>query len=668
MKSRSGSRGGTAVVADGGHSNRPPTAGVARGVGDALVGALPVAIVLTQLDGKIASLNAAAERLLGYASAEAVGRPLALIIASDWAPEVRAVHDRALLGETVEGFTAQCLAKGGRQLRVRLSLANRLDHGGLPEGVALVLVPAEPSRPPRPPGSGDRLRVELGSVRIGTWQWHLGTGQMAWSPTLEELHGLAPGGFGGSVQDFERFVHPDDRSKLFEDMQRAVQGASSFQREYRFVKPDGSIGWLEASARILLDAHGRPERLSTVCVDITVQKQAELLLQSTRGEVHRLGNEVERRLEEAERANRAKDQVLAVLAHELRGPLAPALSAAELLAKHDALPEDLRQDVLTIERSLRLAARMVGDLLDLSRISRHKVDLVLERVDIASVVDDALALCMADLERAGLGLAVHGERGAAWVHGDAARLSQVLWNLLTNAIKFTPARGAIRVAWRRNDSHIELEVSDTGCGIPPELLPRVFEPFEQGLVDERQGRGGLGLGLAISRALVEMHGGSIEVESQGNGYGATFRIALPAARSPTSEAAAAAVRAASLSVLVVEDHRDLARMLAELLALLGHRAVTAGSVDEAIACCERQRFDILLSDIELGPKLGYELVRYLRETGVDTPAIALSGRSGKEAIQRSLEAGFLDHLVKPVGARALLEAIARIAETTSKRS
>jgi len=121
-------------------------------------------------------------------------------------------------------------------------------------------------------------------------------------------------------------------------------------------------------------------------------------------------------------------------------------------------------------------------------------------------------------------------------------------------------------------------------------------------------------------------------------------------------------------VLVVEDHRDLARMLAELLALLGHRAVTAGSVDEAIACCERQRFDILLSDIELGPKLGYELVRYLRETGVDTPAIALSGRSGKEAIQRSLEAGFLDHLVKPVGARALLEAIARIAETTSKRS
>jgi two-component system CheB/CheR fusion protein len=624
--------------------------------------ALPQAVVLTGSDAKIAAFNAAAQTLLSYSRDEAEGRPFTLLLPSDWAPEVRALHERALRGQKVEGFVTQAIAKGGRRLRVRISLGPIPDERGTVGGVAWLWVAAEAPSPTTHAGSGERLRAEIGSLRIGAWQWQLGTSSMSWSAALEEIHGLCPGSFGGTLTDFERWVHPDDRVALRADMERAAREVTGFQREYRFVKSDTTVGWLEASGRVLLDGQGRPQRLSTVCVDITAQKQAEILVHRTRGAVAQLGNELERRLEDAERANREKEQVLAVLAHELRVPLTPALSAAELLIQSKVLPEALRAEAVVIERNIRLAARLVGDLLDLSRIGRKRVDLSLQRIDVAQVIDDAVSVCASEVARKELSLELSGPRAEVFVQVDGARLEQVLWNLLMNAVKFTPQGGSIRIHWRRLDDLVEIALSDSGRGIEPELLPKVFEPFEQGAHPEGE-TGGLGLGLAITRALIDMHGGTITAESAGPNSGATFRISLPCAPPARRHAAPQPVK--TLNVLVVEDQRDLARMLGELLGLVGHRATTANNVEDALRLCQCERFDLVVSDIELGPKLGYELVRRLRELGIDTPAIAISGRSSPDAIERSREAGFVDHLVKPVGARALLESVERFASSTS---
>jgi two-component system, chemotaxis family, CheB/CheR fusion protein len=442
--------------------------------------------------------------------------------------------------------------------------------------------------------------------------------------------------------------HPDDRDKNSVFLEHVIQQRlPGYSGERRLMKKNGEVFFAQLSASILRDASGAATRLIGVLQDMTERKLAE--------------TELARAKHAAEQASRAKDQFLAVLSHELRTPLTPVLAAVGKLEKTETLTPEGRDTLGMIQRNVELEARLIDDLLDLTRISRGRLSLRFEVADASSVMAQALEIVSNEVEEKSLRLEPLLEEGCL-VKADTARLQQVFWNLLKNAVKFTPTGGMIRVRCRHDlEGRVVTEVSDTGIGIDRKLLPHVFEAFEQG---EGQ-REGLGLGLAISRALVQLHGGALAAESAGTGRGATFRVALPA----TSEPASAGRRRPEtplepsrngLSILLVEDHADSALLMRELLELSGHEVVQAASLAEARAAAEGRVFDLLLSDLGLPDGSGLELVRALRESGSARHAIALSGYGMEDDVRRSREAGFEEHLVKPVNPRDLDETIRRI--------
>jgi PAS domain S-box-containing protein len=377
--------------------------------------------------------------------------------------------------------------------------------------------------------------------------------------------------------------------------------------------------------------------------------------------------------EAAEAANQAKDQFLATLSHELRTPLTPVLALVTSLAE-DPRAEELRSEMVTIRRNVELEARLIDDLLDLTRISRGKLDLHREVVDARKVVEHTIEICCQAEVDAGR-LVVEKELGAAdhRVWADPSRLTQVLWNLLNNAVKFTPPGGQVSIRSYREDEVLVLEVEDTGVGIEPALLPQIFGAFEQGSFRSPRRIGGLGLGLAISKAIVEMHGGELAARSDGRNRGALFTLRLPVAPAAVVEAAAAGEETLErspgtagrpLRILLVEDHADTAEAMAELLRLLGHRVTTAGGIEEARVAVEAGTsnggFDLVVSDLGLPDGSGLDLMREL-SSRFGLRGIALSGYGMEEDLRQSREAGFERHLVKPVAMQALRKAIREVA-------
>jgi CheY-like chemotaxis protein len=390
-------------------------------------------------------------------------------------------------------------------------------------------------------------------------------------------------------------------------------------------------------------------------------------------------------MEAAEAANRAKDQFLATLSHELRTPLTPVLALASSLQEDPALPARARDALATIRRNIDLEARLIDDLLDLTRISRGKLELHREVADVRRIIEHAVRVCCEDVLDSGR-LKIELGPGELRVWADAPRLTQVFWNLFKNAIKFTP-EGEIRVrSWVRERAEdgedprdLVVEVADSGIGIDPELLPRLFNAFEQ--ADRRITRrfGGLGLGLALSKTIVELHGGSLTAASPGPGQGATFTVCLPllaaseaarlasAAPRPEETAPSVPVEAApteGLHLLLVEDHADTAEAMADLLRMAGHRVTVAGSVSAALAAAEKavegDRIDLVVSDLGLPDGSGLDLMRELvGRHGLH--GVALSGYGMEEDVRRSHEAGFQAHLTKPVTLQALREAIRKAA-------
>lgn len=378
----------------------------------------------------------------------------------------------------------------------------------------------------------------------------------------------------------------------------------------------------------------------------------------------------------AEAASNAKDQFLAMLSHELRTPLTPVLNTVQALEDGDNLPDDLRGAIEMIRRNVELEARLIDDLLDLTRISKGKVQLRLESVDAHALVGTALEICGDDIRAKNL--QVHLELSAA-EHGlraDAARLHQVFWNLLKNAVKFTPAGGSLTVrSCNPQPGRISFEVVDTGMGILPENLPRIFDAFEQG---DRATLGGLGLGLAITKAIVDLHAGRIGAASAGPGHGATFSLefateatavtALSAtlpARPPNGSRSGGEALCAEFTenrrLLLVDDHADTLRSMERLLKMRGYHVHTASSVAAALKEATFQVFDLLISDMGLPDGSGLDLMRELRlRHGETMPGIALSGYGMEEDVNRSHAAGFAEHLTKPVDMVTLEAVINRL--------
>ncbi len=418
------------------------------------------------------------------------------------------------------------------------------------------------------------------------------------------------------------------------------------------------------------DLSGRIIGASKIARDITLQKQfqgqilaARDAAEDSRRMAELAKHEAECARAEAENANRAKDHFLSVLSHELRTPLTPILGAMSLLERDAALPGPVLELVSMIRRNVETEARLVDDLLDLTRIARGNIQLQLEIVDAHAALRSLVAMLTSQIEekRLTLALSLHAKRSS--IRADAGRFQQILLNLLSNAIKFTPEGGTITLRTSNENGTLKIEVVDDGVGIEPGALPRLFNAFEQGEQTITRRFGGLGLGLSIVKSLVEMHKASVSAFSEGTNKGATFTLRFaevsPDSRLVLPAAPARPSRSAKARILLVEDHEDTRRVLVKLLESLGCTVTSATSVKEAIAAAERQKFDLLLSDIGLPDGSGLDVMREL-SARFDIKGIALSGFGQDVDLRRSTEAGFTTHLTKPISLQVLEEVILRV--------
>jgi signal transduction histidine kinase/ActR/RegA family two-component response regulator len=379
---------------------------------------------------------------------------------------------------------------------------------------------------------------------------------------------------------------------------------------------------------------------------------------------------------EAERVNRMKDEFLATLSHELRTPLNAILGWSGLLMRGELEEGEVREGVTIIERNARAQVRLIEDLLDMSRIISGKMRLDVQPVDLHEVVAAAVQTVLPAASAKGIRVQRVLDPRAGPVTGDPARLQQVSWNLLANAVKFTPRGGAVQLTLERVNSHVELSVADNGPGIAPEFLPFVFEPFRQADASTTRQHGGLGLGLAICRRIAELHGGTIRAQSPGLGQGATFTVSLPlrAARLPELPAErmhpersrvrsdADGVDLRGLRLVVVDDEPDARELLRRILEEVGAEVLVAGSAPEAIALVADERPHVLLCDIGLPDEDGYSLLRRLRQLpaarGGRTPAIAVTAFARAEDRTRAMRAGFQNYVSKPFEPAELVATVA----------
>ncbi|RKP54822.1 response regulator [Pararobbsia silviterrae] len=373
--------------------------------------------------------------------------------------------------------------------------------------------------------------------------------------------------------------------------------------------------------------------------------------------------------EQAETANRAKDHFLAVLSHELRTPLTPILAAVRLIEMKGPLPDGVNATLDVIRRNVELEARLIDDLLDLTSIARGKLSLNFQAVSLDEVLMSALEMSSADMHAKRLHISTRFEIEGTRVSGDAARLQQIIWNLVRNAVKFTPEGGRVEVTVCRPDPQcVSVVVSDTGIGISAEALPRIFSAFEQADETISKGFGGLGLGLAIASTLAQKHGGTLSAHSEGRGAGARFTLTLPVLldAGPVDDRAAgeeaAPESSSSLRVLLVEDNAFTSSAMADLLSALGHQVSVADTVHGAIELAGDRPFDLLISDIGLPDGSGLDVMHAWTARQPGVPGVAVTGYGMDEDVRRCRDAGFADHLTKPVNVdrlEAMLRAIAR---------
>jgi PAS domain S-box-containing protein len=467
----------------------------------------------------------------------------------------------------------------------------------------------------------------------------------------------------------QQFVAPEHHASLETFLRRGWMDGRS-QGEVVLLAADGTRIPVSLAFNTLSLDDG-VSTLQAVVTDLSEQKRIEELIISE---------------DLARAANIAKDQFLATLSHELRTPLTPVMAVVSNLERDPRLPAEFQESITMVRRNVELEARLIDDLLDLTRISRGKLELERHTTDLREVILHAVQTCCAQETATGR-LHIVEELKAAdhCVWGDAPRLSQVFWNLLTNAVKFTPDGGTVSIrSWTEPVSDqtasdetapdrpdtLVVQVSDTGIGIPSEVLPQIFSAFDQGEQGTSKRFGGLGLGLTISRAIMERHGGSLTAASAGSGEGAVFTVRIPACGDVTASAEAGMPRPAAedsgepesaLHILLVEDHADTAEAMSALLSALGHRVVVAESVAAALAAAqEAVGLDLVISDLGLPDGNGHDLMRQLAERH-SLRGIALSGYGMEADVRKSYEAGFQKHLTKPIDMAALQSAIRQVA-------
>ncbi|MBD2120970.1 ATP-binding protein [Trichocoleus sp. FACHB-262] len=511
--------------------------------------------------------------------------------------------------------------------------------------------------------SENRLRLALASAELGIWDFNPITGILQWDDPCKAAFGLSP----ESEINYDVFLsglHPDDREHTDQVVQFALNPESNgeYDIEYRTIGlEDGVERWIAAKGKAFFNPSGIAIRFIGTVLNISEKKRAEAERE------HLLQREQAARAT-AERANRIKDEFLAVLSHELRSPLNPILGWTRLLqnGKLDATRQ--AEAIATIERNAKLQSQLIEDLLDIARIMQGKLTLTATPTSLLFVISAALETVQLAAEAKSIAIVLDLTSDIAPIFGDAARLQQVVWNLLTNAVKFTPSGGQVTVELRQIGQSAQIQVIDTGKGINPDFLPHVFEYFRQEDGSTTRRFGGLGLGLAIVRQIVELHGGMVRAESAGENQGATFIVQLPvmpqtASISPRPSRTQTETEAPldNIQVLLVDDDTDTREFQAFLLEQNGAKVTAVSSGLAALEVLEQSIPDVIVSDVGMPHMDGYMLMQQLRalplERGGQTPAIALTAYAGELNYQQALQAGFQQHLTKPVEPDKLIKAI-----------
>lgn len=512
--------------------------------------------------------------------------------------------------------------------------------------------------------SAAQLELAMEHSGLGDWSWEESTQLCKLSRRAAEILGLSPDR-PSTWQDVLAKIAEEHRPHVLESFQNAAKNEAVVDEEFLLAKGV----WVSIKGRCIYSPQGKVLSMAGTLADVTERKKADK-------ERERLFDLETKARQEAEAANRMKDEFLAVLSHELRAPLNAILGWASLL-KDSSKKEELDQGLEVIERNTLAQAKLVEDLLDMSRVTSGKIRLDLQSVDLRTVINTAEEAILPSATAKKIRVTCMVDPLAGPVRGDPSRLQQVLWNLLSNSVKFTPEGGRIEMVVERVNSHVEISVSDTGAGITPEFLPHVFDRFRQADSTITRRYGGLGLGLALVKTLVEMHGGSIHAKSGGAGQGATFRISLPL---PVTTLDAGVHRThptdrtikdeepekpdlSGARVLIVDDEADNGEMLCRLFSNQGAKAVGALTAAHALAELERGQFDVLISDIGMPEMDGFEFIKEVRAmegTGKrQIPAIALTAFARPDDRRRAMIAGFDTFLSKPVDTDELLAVVQR---------
>jgi PAS domain S-box-containing protein len=626
---------------------------------DVLLDAAPVGIVYVDAGGRVLFVNAANRAVWGDhpdtgdvaayrqwkawwpAGSPDGGRPVAT---AEWpVARVLAGEEAASLIAEIEPFGAP----GTRKTVLVRAAAIRNDANEIVGAIGANMdISARVAAERAMKDSEARFRSIANVIPQMVWSAPASGGNDYLNNRWPEFTGQPPERFAGYA--WREFIHPDDLPALLSAWDRSRLSGATFEVEHRLLHRSGQYRWVLNRAQPLVDDDGVIVRWMGTLTDIHDKKNSE---------------------DELKAAARRKDEFLAMLAHELRNPLAPISSAAQLLGHVAADEKRVRQAGQIIGRQVRHLTGLVDDLLDVSRVTRGLVELQRERVDLKSVIASAVEQARPLIEARGHHLDQSMDAAAAWVDGDRIRLVQVVANLLNNAAKYTPQGGAIALSLDVTDGSAAIAVRDNGIGIGPELLPQVFELFTQAERTPDRAQGGLGLGLALVKSLVGLHGGRVDAASGGPGLGSTFRIALPLAPAghgaASGNGAAAAPQAPQARhIVIVDDNADAAQSLAEILRAFGHRVDVAHEPRDALALAEDDWPEVFILDIGLPDIDGYALARRLRAMAAEHPGghealyMALTGYGQAHDKVLSKAAGFDRHFVKPVDLEALLAALA----------
>ncbi len=504
----------------------------------------------------------------------------------------------------------------------------------------------------------ERLQFALAAGKLGSWELNLDTGEMHCSDICRQNLGYATGE-PVSYEAFQRSIHPLDRSRVAAAIETCLAEHGECDVEYRVSWPSGEPHWVLMRGRAMYDGSGRPRRMAGVSLDVSERKRLYDALQQSE-------SALARQAEELRLGARRKDEFLATLAHELRNPLAPIRSGLELLARSpDA--EAAARALGVMGRQIGHMVRLIDDLLDVSRITIGKLHLQRRRVELRAIVEAAVEASGPLIERKKQTLSVAVPDPALSVYADLTRLAQVIGNLLNNASNYTAEGGLIQLSARQDGAWLVVEVHDNGLGIPDERLGDVFNLFSQINAEPERAQGGLGIGLALVRSLVEMHGGTARAQSPGPGRGSTFTIRVPLAE-PAEEVPAAPAalthsrRGATKRLLVVDDNEDGAEMLALVLGQSGYQIKTVYDGRGALTAADEWQPEVIILDIGLPDINGYDVARELRSRqrldGLGL--IALTGWGTSDDKQKAMEAGFDLHLTKPVDAGELQRALSEL--------